>query len=102
MSRGIKVPYQINAGLEIFIRKRDRNRCYLLALSQGKISGGKFLLNLTMGGLGFTEFAPISAVYFAVDAFYPEGVSGFKTDLGKSVNQIGSDTINGFKNYRIY
>ena len=41
-----------------------------------------------MGIVGATELAPLSIVYFGVDAFYPNGVSGAKNDSIKYLNNI--------------
>jgi RHS repeat-associated protein len=48
-----------------------------VALANGKITPTKFGVNLGFGLLGFTEYgAPISAIYFSVDAFAPNGWQG--------------------------
>ncbi|ATP58038.1 hypothetical protein CPT03_16975 [Pedobacter ginsengisoli] len=52
-----------------------------IALYQGKIGWGKASVNLAMGIVGFSEAAPLSVMYFGIDAFYPGGISGFGKDL---------------------
>jgi RHS repeat-associated protein len=69
------------------------------ALFDGKISGGKAVLNLGMGILGFTEGAPVSILYFGVDAFYPGGVVGAKDDLSAIASDIRYKTLQGIGDY---
>ena len=70
------------------------------AWKNNKISGAKALVNLGMGLIGFSDYgAPISLVYFGVDAFYDGGWEGLGNDISNGVNNAWGQLTQGLNQY---
>lgn len=70
------------------------------AWKNNKISGAKALVNLGMGLIGFSKYgAPISLVYFGVDAFYDGGWDGLGKDISNGVSNAWGQLTQGLNQY---